>query len=64
MYVNVRRQFILVEKSIDEGAQWVVFEPNDEPSWAGRHIVTAPTHGEAAGLDVSANTKEPPRNLL
>jgi uncharacterized protein len=33
-YVNVRRLFIFVEQSIDEGTQWVVFEPNDEPTWA------------------------------
>jgi phage tail sheath protein FI len=26
-YINVRRLFIYVEESIDEGAQWVVFEP-------------------------------------
>ncbi|MCG8346179.1 MAG: phage tail sheath family protein [Chloroflexales bacterium] len=33
-YVNVRRLFLFVEESIDEGAQWVVFEPNHEPTWA------------------------------
>ena len=33
-YVNVRRLFIFVEESIDEGTQWVVFEPNHEPTWA------------------------------
>ena len=33
-YINVRRLFIFVEESIDEGTQWVVFEPNDEPLWA------------------------------
>jgi phage tail sheath protein FI len=33
-YINVRRLFIFVEESIDEGTQWVVFEPNDEPTWA------------------------------
>lgn len=33
-YVNVRRLFIYVEASIDVGTQWVVFEPNDEPTWA------------------------------
>ena len=33
-YVNVRRLFIFVEESIDEGTQWVVFEPNDEKLWA------------------------------
>jgi phage tail sheath protein FI len=33
-YINVRRLFIFVEESIDEGTQWVVFEPNDETTWA------------------------------
>lgn len=33
-YINVRRLFIFVEESIDEGTQWVVFEPNDAPLWA------------------------------
>ena len=33
-YINVRRLFIFVEKSIERGTQWVVFEPNDEPTWA------------------------------
>ncbi|MFD1686066.1 phage tail sheath C-terminal domain-containing protein [Halobellus litoreus] len=33
-YVNVRRLFLFVEESIDEGTQWVVFEPNDEQLWA------------------------------
>ncbi len=33
-YVNVRRLFLFVEESIDEGTQWVVFEPNDDGTWA------------------------------
>lgn len=33
-YVNVRRLFLFVEESLDEGTQWAVFEPNDEPLWA------------------------------
>jgi hypothetical protein len=33
-YVNVRRLFIFLEQSLEEGTQWVVFEPNDEPLWA------------------------------
>jgi phage tail sheath protein FI len=32
-YVNVRRLFLYVEESIEEGTQWVVFEPNAEPLW-------------------------------
>ena len=33
-YVNVRRLFIFVEQSVIRGTQWVVFEPNDEITWA------------------------------
>lgn len=33
-YVNVRRLFLFVEESIEEGTQWVVFEPNNEQLWA------------------------------
>lgn len=32
-YINVRRLFIFLEESIDEGTQWVVFEPNNEKLW-------------------------------
>jgi phage tail sheath protein FI len=33
-YVNVRRLLLYIEESIEEGTQWVVFEPNDEPLWS------------------------------
>lgn len=33
-YINVRRLFIYVEKSIQQGTQWVVFQPNDAATWA------------------------------
>ncbi|MBS1789179.1 MAG: phage tail sheath family protein [Acidobacteria bacterium] len=40
-YVNVRRLFIFIEESIDQGTQFVVFEPNDEPTWAiVRRVIT------------------------
>ena len=32
-YVNVRRLFIFLEKSIEQNTQWVVFEPNNERLW-------------------------------
>jgi phage tail sheath protein FI len=32
-YINVRRTFLFLKKSIDEGTQWVVFEPNDMVLW-------------------------------
>ncbi|TWT91735.1 phage tail sheath subtilisin-like domain-containing protein [Stieleria varia] len=33
-YVNVRRIFNFIERSIDEGTQFVVFEPNDSQLWS------------------------------
>jgi hypothetical protein len=33
-YVSVRRLFVFLERSIYEGTQWVVFEPNDDRLWA------------------------------
>jgi phage tail sheath protein FI len=33
-YVNVRRLFNFIERSIDEGTQWLVFEPNNERLWS------------------------------
>ncbi|MGH9076702.1 MAG: phage tail sheath subtilisin-like domain-containing protein [Acidimicrobiales bacterium] len=33
-YLNVRRLFNFLEKSILNGTDWVVFEPNDEALWA------------------------------
>ncbi len=32
-YINVRRLFCMIEESIFEGTQWVVFEPNDMDLW-------------------------------
>jgi phage tail sheath protein FI len=39
-YINVRRLFNFVEKSIERGTQWVVFEPNDPDLWhrVGRDV--------------------------
>ena len=33
-YVNVTRLLIFIEASVDNGLQWVVFEPNSELLWA------------------------------
>ncbi|HEX6151485.1 phage tail sheath family protein [Nocardioides sp.] len=33
-YVPVRRLFLFLERSIERGLQWVVFEPNAESTWA------------------------------
>lgn len=32
-YINVRRLFSMIEESIENGTQWVVFEPNDQFLW-------------------------------
>jgi len=41
-YINVRRLFNFVEESIEEGTQWVVFEPNDLELWSRiRRDITA-----------------------
>jgi phage tail sheath protein FI len=33
-YISVRRYFLYLEHSIDNGTQWAVFEPNGEKLWA------------------------------
>jgi phage tail sheath protein FI len=33
-YVNVRRLLNFIEQSLNQGLQWVVFEPNDSALWA------------------------------
>jgi hypothetical protein len=32
-YINVRRLFIMLRRSLEEGTQWTVFEPNDKGTW-------------------------------
>jgi phage tail sheath protein FI len=32
-YINVRRLFIFIEASLDQGTQWAVFEPNGPQLW-------------------------------
>jgi len=33
-YVPVRRLVLFLERSIQQGLRWAIFEPNDEPVWA------------------------------
>lgn len=41
-YINVRRLFLYMRESIDEGTQWVVFEPNAPDLWSKiRRNITA-----------------------
>lgn len=37
-YIPVRRTAIMLRKSIYDGIQWAVFEPNDEPLWAALRL--------------------------
>ena len=58
-YINVRRLFSFVEKSIERGTQWVVFEPNDPDLWArvkrdvGAFLTTVWRDGALFGLTAS-----------
>lgn len=46
-YVNVRRYFLYLERSIDKGTEWAVFEPNGESLWDRvRHSIERFLHGE------------------
>lgn len=33
LYINVRRLFLFLEESIEEGIRWAVFEPNNQTLW-------------------------------
>jgi uncharacterized protein len=33
-YINVRRLFIMLRRTLDQGFAWVTFEPNDEATWS------------------------------
>lgn len=46
-YVSVRRYLAYLERSIDSGCRWAVFEPNDERLWAAvRQVIEDFLHGE------------------
>jgi phage tail sheath protein FI len=59
-YVNVRRYFNYVERSIDVGTQWAVFEPNGELLWASiRETVSSFLFNEwRSGALLGADPKE------
>lgn len=40
-YVPVRRLALHIEESLTRGLQWAVFEPNDEPLWAGLRLAVS-----------------------
>ena len=59
-YINVRRLFLFLRESIDEGTQWVVFEPNDSGLWAKivRNITAFLTNVWRAGALFGATPQE------
>lgn len=54
-YINVRRLLLFIEQSLDNGLQWAVFEPNDQPLWdtvkqsVSNFLVTVWRSGALAG---------------
>ena len=48
-YVSVRRLFIFLERSIYEGTQWVVFEPNDDRAVGARDRHDPPVPAQRSG---------------
>ena len=59
-YVNVRRYFNYVERSIDQGTQWAVFESNGERLWANiRDTISSFLYNEwASGALLGGSPKE------
>jgi len=55
-YVNVRRYVAYLGHSVDQGTQWVVFEPNGPPLWAAiksaieNFLMTEWRHGGLLGI--------------
>jgi hypothetical protein len=58
-YVKVRRLFIFIEESIEQGTKWLVFEPNNEKVWS-RHVSTITDFLSKAWRDgmLTGNTSE------
>jgi uncharacterized protein len=56
----VRRLFLYLRKSIDQGTQWVVFEPNDPGLWARiqRNVTAFLTNVWRAGALFGATPQE------
>lgn len=59
-YISVRRLFLFLRESIDEGTQWVVFEPNTPDLWAKvtRNITAFLTNVWRAGALFGATPQE------
>jgi hypothetical protein len=64
LYVNIGRLFNFVEEPIEEGMQWVVFEPNDEVTWGPgptprRELPTHQPSSKPAGLHLRGRMDTP-----
>jgi hypothetical protein len=59
-YVNIRRYFNYLERSIDNGTQWVVFEPNGERLWSNvRQTISSFLYNEwTTGALLGSSPKE------
>ncbi|RLA81823.1 MAG: phage tail sheath family protein [Epsilonproteobacteria bacterium] len=59
-YVNVRRLFNMIEKSLEMGTQWAVFEPNDAKLWIAlkRNTVAFLSRLYKSGAFAGANRDE------
>lgn len=59
-YISVRRLFLFLRESIDEGTQWVVFEPNTPALWAkiSRNITAFLTNVWRAGALFGTSPQE------
>jgi phage tail sheath protein FI len=59
-YINVRRLFNMIEKTLEMGTQWAVFEPNDAKLWIAlkRNTVAFLTRLYRAGAFAGANKDE------
>ncbi len=59
-YINVRRLFLFLRESIDEGTRWVVFEPNEPGLWARitRNVTAFLTNVWRAGALFGATPQE------
>jgi phage tail sheath protein FI len=59
-YINVRRLFNMIEKSLEMGTQWAVFEPNDAKLWIAlkRNTVAFLSRLYKSGAFAGANRDE------
>jgi phage tail sheath protein FI len=46
-YINVRRLFMMIRRTLEEGTRWVVFEANDRNTW---HVLTREVSGFLKGM--------------